>query len=138
MKNRHFGRECSCILAGKARKCGRFWVFARVPNPGKQSTWKTVSSKCQETKHEKTAKSSRFTHVHRPYLEAMIDYRAPSCISTTTPLRILLGHLSMLIPGFSVSMVWGPDLRVKHVWAELDRKRAEYCFESTVSEERTH
>ena len=28
MKNRHFGGECSWILAGKARKCGRFWVFA--------------------------------------------------------------------------------------------------------------
>ena len=30
MKNRHFGGQCSCILAGKARKCGRFWVFACV------------------------------------------------------------------------------------------------------------
>ena len=40
MKNRHFGEECSWILAGKARKCGRFWVFACVPNPGKQSIWR--------------------------------------------------------------------------------------------------
>ena len=37
----------------------------------------------------------------------MIDYRAPSCTSTTAPLRILLGHLSMWIPGFSVSGVFG-------------------------------
>ena len=27
MKNRHFGGECSWILAGKARKCGRFWCL---------------------------------------------------------------------------------------------------------------
>ena len=40
MKNRHIGGQCSCILAGKARKCGKFWVFACVPNPGKQSIWR--------------------------------------------------------------------------------------------------
>ena len=43
----------------------------------------------------------------------MIDYRAPSCTSTTAPLRIPLGHLSMWIPGFSVSGVFGVlNLRV--------------------------
>ena len=36
MKNRHFGGQCSWILGGKAQKCGIFWVFACVPNPGKQ------------------------------------------------------------------------------------------------------
>ena len=30
MKNRHFGGERSWILAGKARKRGKFWVFACV------------------------------------------------------------------------------------------------------------
>ena len=40
LKNTHFGRECSQILAGKARKYGRFWVFACVPNPGKQRIWR--------------------------------------------------------------------------------------------------
>ena len=52
MKNRHFRGECSWILEGKARKRGKFWVFACVPNTGKH--------KCKETKHEKIAKLSRF------------------------------------------------------------------------------
>ena len=52
MKNRHFGGACSWILAGKARKCGRFWVFACVPNPGKQSIWRQCppSARKQSTK----------------------------------------------------------------------------------------
>ena len=45
MKNRHLWGECSWILAGKARKYGRFWVFACVPNPGKQRHLETVASK---------------------------------------------------------------------------------------------
>ena len=47
IKNRHFGGERSWILAVKARKCGKFWVFAAcVPNPGKQSIWRQHPPKC--------------------------------------------------------------------------------------------
>ena len=62
MKNRHFGKQCSWRLAGKARKCGRFWAFACV---SQILVNKTVSSKCQETKHEKKLPNRPvFTHVH--------------------------------------------------------------------------
>ena len=40
MKKGNLGGQCSWIRAGKARKCGLFWVFACVPNPGKQSIWR--------------------------------------------------------------------------------------------------
>ena len=60
MKNRHFGGECSWILAVKARKCGRFWVFACVPNPGKQSIWRQCPPSARKRSTKKTAKSSRF------------------------------------------------------------------------------
>ena len=52
MKHRHF----SWILAGKARKCGRFWVFVCVcvsqTKPGKQSIWRQCppSARKQSTK----------------------------------------------------------------------------------------
>ena len=54
-KNRHLGGESSRILAGKARKCGRFWVFACVPNPGKR-----VSSKCWKKSTKKMPNRPRF------------------------------------------------------------------------------
>ena len=60
MKNRHFWGENSWILAGKARKCGRFWMFAGVPNPGKQSIWRQRPPSARKTKHEEKSKSSRF------------------------------------------------------------------------------
>ena len=48
MKNRHFGGECSWILAGKARKRGKFWMFACVPNPGKlQVPGNKAQTNCQ-------------------------------------------------------------------------------------------
>ena len=59
IENRHFGGECSCILAGKARKCDRFWMFARVPNPGKQSIWRQFPPSARQQSTKKTAKSSR-------------------------------------------------------------------------------
>ena len=63
MKNRHFGGHCSWILAGKAGKCGRFWVFTCVPNPGKQSIWRQCppSARLQSTK--KLPNRPGFTHV---------------------------------------------------------------------------
>ena len=60
MKNRHFGGECSWVLAGKARRCGKFWVFACVPNPGKQSIWRQCPPSARKESTKKTAKSSRF------------------------------------------------------------------------------
>ena len=60
MKNRHFGGECSWILAGKARKCGRFWVFGCVPSPGKQSIWRQCPPSARKQSTKKTAKLSRF------------------------------------------------------------------------------
>ena len=60
LKDRHFGGECSQILAGKARKCGRFWVFACVSNPGKQSIWRQFPPSARKQSTKKTAKSSRF------------------------------------------------------------------------------
>ena len=56
----------------------------------------------------------------------MIDYRAPSCTSTTAPLRILLGHLSMWIPGFSrFRGFWGPETEDKKGQTGTDESRAE-------------
>ena len=60
MKNTHFGRHCSWILGGKALKCGIFWVFACVPNPGKQSIWRQYPPSARKQSTKKTAKSSRF------------------------------------------------------------------------------
>ena len=60
MKSRHFGGECSWTLAGKARKYGRFWVFACFPNPGKQSIWRQCPPSTGKQSTKKTAKSSRF------------------------------------------------------------------------------
>ena len=69
MKNRHFGGECSWILAGKARKCGRFWVFACVPNPGKRSIWRQCAPSSRKQSTTKTAKSSRLCPCKRPPLK---------------------------------------------------------------------
>ena len=63
MKNRHFGGECSWILAGKARKCGRFWVFACVPNPGKQSIWRQCPPSARKQSTKKLPNRPGFTHV---------------------------------------------------------------------------
>ena len=46
MKNRQFGGEC--------------WVFACVPNPGKQSIWRQCPPSARKQSSKKTAKSSRF------------------------------------------------------------------------------
>ena len=53
MTSSHFGGVSSRALAGKARECGRFWVFACVPNPGKQSIWRQCppSARKQSTKN---------------------------------------------------------------------------------------
>ena len=66
MKNRHFGGECSWILAGKARKCGRFWVFACVPNPGKQSIWRQCPPSGRKQSTKKLPNRPGFAHVHLP------------------------------------------------------------------------
>ena len=63
MKNRHFGGHCSWILAGQARKCGRFWVFARVPNPGKQSIWRQRPPSARKQSTKKLPNRPAFTHV---------------------------------------------------------------------------
>ena len=63
MKNRHFGGECPWILAGKARKCGRFWVFACVPNPGKQSIWRQHPPSARKQSTKKLPNRPSFTHV---------------------------------------------------------------------------
>ena len=60
MRNWHFGGESSQILAGKARKCGRFWVFACVPNPGKQSLWRQCPPSARKQSTDKMP--------HRPVL----------------------------------------------------------------------
>ena len=80
MKNRHFGGECSWILAGKARKCGRFWVFPCVPNPGKQSTWRQCAPSARKQSTKKLPNRPSFTHIqegplgclqgHRPNLQS--------------------------------------------------------------------
>ena len=63
MKNRHFGGECSWVLAGKARKCGKFWVFACVPNPGKQSIWRQCPPSARKDSTKKLPNRPVFTHV---------------------------------------------------------------------------
>ena len=63
IKNRHFGGECSWILVGKARKCGRFWVFACVPNPGKQSIWRQCPPSARKQSTKKLPNRPGFTHV---------------------------------------------------------------------------
>ena len=65
MKNRHFGGECSWIPAGKARKCGRFGVFARLPNPGKQSIWRQCPPSARKHSTKKLPNRPGFTHVQR-------------------------------------------------------------------------
>ena len=64
MKNRHFGGESSRILAGKARKCGRFWVFACVPNPCKQSIWRQCPPGARKQSTNKLPNRPSFAHVH--------------------------------------------------------------------------
>ena len=54
------------ILAGKARKCDRFWVFARVPNPGKQSIWRQCPPSARKQSTKKLPNRPGFTHVHPP------------------------------------------------------------------------
>ena len=66
MKNRHFGGECSWILAGKARKCGRFWVFGCVPNPGKQSIWRQCPPSARKQSTKKLPNRPGFTPVQVP------------------------------------------------------------------------
>ena len=63
LKNKHFGGECSQILAGKARKCGRFWVFACAPNPGKQSIWRQCPPSARKQSTKKLPNRPGFTHV---------------------------------------------------------------------------
>ena len=63
MKNRHFGGECCWTLAGKARKCGRFWVFACVPNPGEQSVWRQCPPSARKQSTKKLPNRPGFTHV---------------------------------------------------------------------------
>ena len=66
MKNRHFGGECSWIPAKKARKCGRFWVFACVPNPGRQSIWRQCPPSARKQSTKKLPNRPGFAHVHPP------------------------------------------------------------------------
>ena len=60
MKNRHFGGHCSWIIAGKVRKCGRFWVFACVPNPGKRSIWRQCPPSARKQSTKKLPNRPRF------------------------------------------------------------------------------
>ena len=66
MKNRHFGGENSRILAGKARKCGRFWVLACVQNPSKQSIWRQCPPSAGKQNTKKMPNRPVFAHVHGP------------------------------------------------------------------------
>ena len=47
----------------KARKCGRFWVFARVPTPGKQSIWRQCLPSARKQSTKKLPNRPGFTHV---------------------------------------------------------------------------
>ena len=62
-ENRHFGGECSRILAGKARKCGNLWVFACVPNPGKQNIWRQCPPSARKQSAHKLPNRPVFTHL---------------------------------------------------------------------------
>ena len=75
MKNRHFGGECSWILAGKERKCGRFWVFACVPNPGQQSIWRQCPPSARKQSTKKLPNRPGFTHVHPPTAVSALEFR---------------------------------------------------------------
>ena len=76
MKNRHFGGHCSWIIAGKARKCGRFWVFACVPNPGKQSIWRQYPPSARKQSTKKLPNRPGFTHVQGGRLNI---FSGPKC-----------------------------------------------------------
>ena len=67
MKNRHFGRQCSWIPARKARKCGKFWVLACVPNPGKQRIWRQCPPSARKESTKKLPNHPAFTHVLCPH-----------------------------------------------------------------------
>ena len=56
MKNRHFG-------SWRARKRGKFWVFACVPNPGKQSIWWQCPPSARKQSTNKLQNRPGFTHV---------------------------------------------------------------------------
>ena len=66
IKNRHFRGECSRILARTARKYSKFWVFACVPNPGKQSIWRQCPPSSGKQSTNKLPNRPVFTHVHPP------------------------------------------------------------------------
>ena len=70
MKNRHFGGGGSGILAGKARKCGKFWVFACDPNPGKQSIWRQCPPSARKQSTKRLPNRPGFTHVQLQNLVA--------------------------------------------------------------------
>ena len=82
MKNRHFGGECSWVLVGKARKCGKFWVFTYVPNPGKQSIWRQCPPSARKESTKKLPNRPVFTHVQGHHvsdktLEEIVSQRTP-------------------------------------------------------------
>ena len=78
MKNRHFGGECSRILAGKARNCGGFWVFACVQNPGKQRIWRQCPPSARKQSTKKLPNRPGFTHVHQtPYIRLPLRVSNP-------------------------------------------------------------
>ena len=102
MKNRHFGGECSWILAGKARKCGRFWVFACVPNPGKQSIWRQCPPSARKQSTKKLPNRPGFTHVQYPpfggpplfYQAPPRQFQPPKC--NLTPSKMCVGERTLL------------------------------------------
>ena len=51
------------MLAGKARTCGKFWVFACVPNPGKQSIQRQSPPSARKQSTNKLLNRPVFAHV---------------------------------------------------------------------------
>ena len=74
MKNRHFGGECSWMRAGEARKCVKFWVFACVPNPGKQSIWRQCSPNAWKQSTKNLPNRPGFTQAPRVTMSVVHCY----------------------------------------------------------------
>ena len=71
-----WGRESSRIPAGKARKCGRLWVFACVPNPGEQSIWRQCPPSARKQSTKERPNRPVFTHVQMlPWVQMNSHYR---------------------------------------------------------------
>ena len=102
MKNRHFGGESSRILAGKARECGKFWMFACVPNPSKQSIWRQCPQSARETKHKKNC---QIVPVLRMYKGRVVSKKSP--FDSKAPFSWNTGKWEFFDPETLFSQFWG-------------------------------